>query len=139
MTATVKILFSLSILFLFFCACNPKKTATAPPLFQLMENTGIHFINEVHNTKDFNIFTYRNFYNGGGVAVGDINNDGLPDIFFTSNMGANKLYLNKGNWQFEDITQKAGIKNTGKWGTGVVMADINNDGWLDIYVCNAGY
>ncbi|MDQ3843890.1 MAG: VCBS repeat-containing protein [Bacteroidota bacterium] len=135
----MKILFSLSILFLFFCACNPKKTATAPPLFQLMENTGIHFINEVHNTKDFNIFTYRNFYNGGGVAVGDINNDGLPDIFFTSNMGANKLYLNKGNWQFEDITQKAGIKNTGKWGTGVVMADINNDGWLDIYVCNAGY
>ncbi|MBD0294144.1 MAG: hypothetical protein ICV84_02930, partial [Flavisolibacter sp.] len=62
----MKILFSLSILFLFFCACNPKKTATAPPLFQLMENTGIHFINEVHNTKDINIFTYRNFYNGGG-------------------------------------------------------------------------
>jgi hypothetical protein len=104
-----------------------------------MEHTGIRFSNNIRNTKDFNIFSYRNFYNGGGVAIGDVNNDGLPDIFFTSNMEANKLYLNKGGWQFDDITQKAGIVASGKWGTGVVFADLNGDGWLDIYVCNAGY
>jgi hypothetical protein len=104
-----------------------------------METTGIEFKNNIHNTKDFNIFSYRNFYNGGGVAIGDINNDGLSDIFFTANMGSNKLYLNKGNWQFEDITEKAGLDEKEKWSTGVVMVDINNDGWLDIYVCNAGY
>lgn len=104
-----------------------------------MENTGIDFSNEVSDTKDFNIFSYRNFYNGGGAAIGDINNDGLPDLLFTSNMGENKLYLNKGNWQFDDITDKAGIAEAGKWSTGVVFADINADGLLDIYICNAGY
>ncbi|HLL44936.1 MAG TPA: CRTAC1 family protein [Segetibacter sp.] len=105
----------------------------------MTENTGIDFTNNVENNNQFNIFSYRNFYNGGGVAIGDINNDGLADVFFTSNMGSNKLYLNKGNWKFDDITADAGFKNTGKWGTGVVMADINSDGWLDIYVCNAGH
>ncbi|NII24226.1 VCBS repeat-containing protein [Pseudoflavitalea sp. X16] len=104
-----------------------------------MEHTGIDFTNKVEDSPDFNIFSYRNFYNGGGVAIGDINNDGLSDIFFTANSGGNKLYLNKGNWQFEDISGKAGIANTKKWSTGVVMADVNHDGWLDIYVCNAGY
>ncbi len=104
-----------------------------------MENTGIHFSNDVQNKPNFNIFTYRNFYNGGGVAIGDINNDGLPDIFFTSNMGANKLYLNKGNFKFEDISERAGFApDKHQWSTGVVMADVNGDGWLDIYVCNAG-
>src|SRR6266850_2539641 len=88
----------ISCLFCFSCSQQPAKT-----LFTLMENTGIQFSNDIHNTKDFNIFSYRNFYNGGGVAIGDINNDGLSDVFFTSNMGNNKLYLNKGNWQFEDI------------------------------------
>lgn len=115
-----------------------QKTATAP-LFQLMENTGINFTNNVHNTKDFNIFTYRNFYNGGGVATGDLNNDGLADVFFTANMSSNKLYLNKGNFQFDDITAKSGLINKGKWGTGVVLVDVNSDGWLDIYVCYAGF
>ena len=100
---------------------------------------GVTFENTVKNREDFNIFNYRNFYNGGGVSVGDINNDSLPDLYFTSNMGQNKLYLNKGNWQFEDITEKAGVGGKGKWGTGVVMVDINNDGLLDIFVCNAGY
>jgi hypothetical protein len=104
-----------------------------------MGHTGIDFANNIHNTRDFNIFTYRNFYNGGGAAIGDINNDGLADVFFTANMGSNKLYLNKGNFQFEDVTAKAGFTNKGKWGTGVVFVDINSDGWLDIYVCNAGY
>jgi enediyne biosynthesis protein E4 len=115
--------------------CTAKKT---PVLFELLDNTGIKFTNTVSNTKDINIFTYRNFYNGGGVGMGDINNDGLADVFFTSNMGQNKLYLNKGNMQFEDITAKAGIASTGQWSTGVVFADINHDGWLDIYVSNAG-
>ncbi|HWH69605.1 MAG TPA: VCBS repeat-containing protein, partial [Candidatus Sulfotelmatobacter sp.] len=118
-------------------SCQPRTEREA--LFSRLDNTGIDFRNEVRNHKDFNIFTYRNFYNGGGVAIGDVNKDGLPDVFFTANMGPNKLYLNKGDWRFEDATQKAGIKNAGKWGTGVVMADINSDGWLDIYVCNAGY
>jgi hypothetical protein len=109
-------------------------------VFELMDSkdTGIDFVNKVENSKDFNIFNYRNFYNGGGVAIGDINNDGLPDIFLTSNMGANKLYLNKGDWKFEDISKKAGVEEIGKWNTGVVMVDINHDGLLDIYVCNAG-
>ena len=102
-------------------------------------DTGIEFENKVVNTADFNIFTYRNFYNGGGVGIGDINGDGLPDVYLTANMGPNKLYLNKGNLQFEDITEKAGVAVANKWSTGVVMVDINTDGLLDIYVCNAGY
>jgi hypothetical protein len=122
---------------LLFCCCNDAQQADT--LFTRLENTGIDFRNEIRNNKDFNIFTYRNFYNGGGVAVGDINNDGLADVFFTANMGENKLYLNKGNFKFEDITNKAGIRNSGKWGTGVVFADLNSDGWLDMYVCYAGY
>lgn len=132
----MKIIFLLLVLTL-LSACKNKSTIT--PLFQLEEGTGISFSNNVHNTKDFNIFSYRNFYNGGGVAVGDVNNDGLADVFFTANMDSNSLYLNKGAWQFENVTDKAGFKQTGKWGTGVVMVDINADGWLDIYVCNAGY
>lgn len=119
-------------------ACNIK---SEEGVFELMTGavTGINFENKVENKDDFNIFSYRNFYNGGGVALGDINNDGLADVFFTSNMGSNKLYLNKGNWKFEDISLKAGIQEADKWNTGVVMVDINHDGLLDIYVCNAGY
>ncbi|HEX3166171.1 MAG TPA: CRTAC1 family protein [Chitinophagaceae bacterium] len=118
-----------------FFSCKEKKQQT---LFTLEENTGINFVNKVENTEDFNIFTYRNFYNGGGVAIGDINNDSLPDVFMTSNMESNKLFLNKGEFKFQDISSKAAIGERGKWNTGVVMVDINNDGWLDIYVCNAG-
>ncbi len=120
-------------------SCN--KSNEQGGVFRLIpsEESGIDFKNEIKNTEKFNIFNYRNFYNGGGVAVGDINNDGLADVYFTANMGSNKLYLNKGNFEFEDITQKAGIAELEKWSTGVVMVDINNDKLLDIYVCNAGY
>ncbi|AIZ40596.1 VCBS repeat-containing protein [Cellulophaga baltica] len=100
--------------------------------------TGIDFINKVENQKNFNIFKYRNFYNGGGVAIGDINNDGLPDIYLTANMEKNKLYINKGDFEFEDVSESAGVEGNKPWSTGVVMADINNDGLLDIYVSNAG-
>jgi enediyne biosynthesis protein E4 len=118
-----------------------KTKINTPTLFQIQDakTIGISFTNKVENTPDFNIFSYRNFYNGGGVATGDINNDGLADVFFTSNQGGNKLFLNKGGFKFEDISKKAGIEEIGKWNTGVVMVDINTDGWLDIYVCNAGY
>ena len=116
-----------------------KQKSSEPTLFSLVENSGIHFRNDVADGKKENSFLFRNFYNGGGVAIGDINNDGLPDIFFTSNMGDNKLYLNKGNLQFDDITDKTGFKQDSMWSTGVVFVDINNDGWLDIYVCNSGH
>ncbi|HEV2352608.1 MAG TPA: VCBS repeat-containing protein, partial [Puia sp.] len=100
--------------------------------------TGIDFVNKVADTKDFNVFKYRNFYNGGGVAIGDLNNDGKPDIVLISNQGQSKLYINKGNWQFEDATAKAGLTSTHRWHTGVTLADVNGDGWLDIYICNSG-
>lgn len=127
----------LFLLTLFFISCKKKNNR----VFELLDNKsiGVDFENTVKNTEDFNIFTYRNFYNGGGVATGDINNDGLPDVYLTANMGKNKLYLNKGNFQFEDITDKAGVGVANKWSTGVEMVDINADGLLDIYVCNAGY
>lgn len=108
-------------------------------MFTLQQNTGIDFNNKVNDGQLENGFTYRNYYNGGGVATGDLNNDGLPDVFFTSNMGDNKIYVNKGNFNFDDITASSGIKQDSMWSTGVVMVDINNDGWLDIYVCNAGH
>ena len=102
------------------------------------DSTGIYFINQVKNEKEFNIFRYRNFYNGAGVGIGDINNDGLPDVYLTSNMGKNKLYLNQGNFKFKDISETSGSQGDRSWSTGVTMVDINNDGLLDIYVCNAG-
>ncbi len=109
-------------------------------LFRLLgsEDTHIDFVNRVVDEEKFNILSYRNFYNGGGVAIGDINNDSLPDIYFTANQLKNKLYLNKGNLVFEDITEKAGVGGTMAWSTGVTMADVNHDGFLDIYVCNSG-
>jgi hypothetical protein len=124
----------------FSCRLPNSKAAPKDALFQLMpaEETGIDFNNQVTDTKDFNIFTYRNFYNGAGVAIGDVNNDGKPDIFFTSNQQQNKLYINKGNWKFEDVTEKAGLQSRHHWHTGVTMADVNGDKWLDIYVCNSG-
>ncbi|RED99801.1 VCBS repeat-containing protein [Marinoscillum furvescens] len=133
-------------------ACAPSdKEATSvnqpipnfePPqdaLFELLDSTqsGIDFLNQVTDGKDFNVINYRNYYNGGGVAVGDVNNDGLLDVFFTSNLNANRLYLNKGSLRFE-LADDAVVAGSRAWSTGVTMADVNADGWLDIYVCNSG-
>lgn len=134
------------LLFFLAAACNNKEqtkqdtTDNLPPLFHLLtpEETGVNFVNEVQDGDSFNILTYRNFYNGGGVAIGDVNNDSLPDIFFTANQKKNRLFLNKGNFHFEDITDKAGVAGTMAWSTGATMADVNGDGLLDIYVCNSG-
>jgi enediyne biosynthesis protein E4 len=117
-----------------FLAC---KSGDDVQLFEKLpaSKTHIDFTNQIKETPDFNILDYLYFYNGGGVASGDINNDGLVDLFFTSNQGKNKLYLNKGNMEFEDITEKAGVAGFSDWKTGVTMADINGDGFLDIYVC----
>ena len=140
-----KILLVLSLLLIALSCSSEKKekfkdidqTAT---LFTMLpvEETGVDFSNLVDNQDQFNIFTYRNFYNGGGVSIGDINNDGLADIYLTSNFSSNKLYLNKGDFNFEDISESAGAEGLRSWSTGVVMVDLNADGWLDIYVCNAG-
>ena len=111
------------------------------PLFTLVkpEESGIAFANKVYEDDDNHPFGYTYFYNGGGVAIGDINNDGLPDLFFTGNMVPNKLYLNKGDFVFEDITDRAGVGEAGGWSNGVTMVDINLDGYLDIYVCRSYY
>ncbi len=139
----MKCFYAALLIFISLTGCNKvpdKNPKSSSPLFTLLgsKETGIAFINEVVDGEKFNILTYRNFYNGGGVAIGDINNDSLPDIYFTANQTGNKLYLNKGNFVFEDITEKAGVKGSKPWCTGVTMADVNGDGLLDIYVCNSG-
>ena len=100
--------------------------------------SGIDFSNDLNFTEEFNPYTYRNFLNGAGVALGDINGDGLLDIYFTGNQVDNKLYLNKGGWKFEDITQKAGVACSGVWSSGATFIDINSDNLLDLYVCKSG-
>ncbi|SEF55949.1 VCBS repeat-containing protein [Algoriphagus boritolerans] len=123
--------------FLFSCQKDPTKVLT---LYQEVaaDTSGVDFRNDLSFDEDFNVFTYRNYYNGGGVAIGDINNDGFADLYFTANLGPNKLYLNKGDFKFEDITETAGVAGTRAWSTGVAMADVNGDSFLDIYVCNSG-
>src|SRR5690349_18748656 len=122
------------LVFLAFISCHRPNS-----LFTSLSSskTNITFANNLETQKAFGILYYLYYYNGGGVAIGDINNDGLPDIYFTANNhGGNKLYLNKGNFEFEDITAKAGVAGNSDWCTGATMADVNGDGFLDIYVCS---
>ncbi|HEV8355980.1 MAG TPA: FG-GAP-like repeat-containing protein [Gemmatimonadales bacterium] len=113
----------------------------ARPLFELLppSSTGVGFANRLPEDSSFNILNYLYYYNGGGVAAGDVNNDGLPDLYFTSNLGSNRLYLNRGNYRFEDVTDRAGVADPDGWKTGVTMADVNGDGWLDLYVSAVSY
>jgi len=127
-----KLLYVWVFLLLISCHQNPQKQ------FELRQDTALQFQNQLNYTQDFNPYTYRNFYNGAGVALGDINNDGLLDVYFTGNLVDNKLFLNKGNWHFEDITAQAGVACSGVWSTGATFADINGDGLLDLYVCKSG-
>ncbi|HCU19461.1 MAG: hypothetical protein A2X05_02340 [Bacteroidetes bacterium GWE2_41_25] len=135
MKNSAKIIFVL----LFAFSCKPE-TRKWDNLFTLMPTsvTNVDFKNQLTENEEFNIIEYLYFNNGAGVAAGDINNDGLTDLYFTSNQESNKLYLNKGNLVFEDITDAAGVAGRGNWKTGVTMADVNGDGFLDIYVCQVG-
>ena len=121
-----------------FTTCQPADPIDA--LFTQLDNKkiGIDFQNNLAYDKDFNVFNYRNFYNGGGVAVGDVNNDGWMDLYFTANQTSNTLYLNNGDMTFTDITEIAGVAGQQAWSTGVAMADVNQDGFIDIYVSNSG-
>lgn len=126
----------IGILTLTFQSCGESDNKMFSEL--AVDQSGVSFSNDLNYTEEYNPYTYRNFYNGGGVALGDINNDGLLDIYFSGNLVDNKLYLNKGNLQFEDITDQAGVACPNVWSAGVNMVDVNGDGLLDIYVCKAG-
>jgi len=128
------------IMLSFFLITSCKDDVKKDQQFELMSpsQTGLDFSNNLTYDSDLNVYKYRNFYNGGGVAIGDVNNDGLVDVYFTANQTKNKLYINKGNFKFEDITEKSGTGGNHTWSTGVTMVDINGDGFLDIYVCNSG-
>jgi hypothetical protein len=116
-------------------------TPSGPPLFDRLEPaaTGVTFANNLPEAPEFNILNYLYYYNGGGVAVGDVNGDSLPDLYFSSNLDSNRLYLNRGNFTFEDVTATAGVGGPPGWKTGVTMADVNGDGRLDIYVSAVRY
>ena len=142
MNFCVKKLLLLSSILCVFFSCSEEQIPVVEQTMgfqeKMTEQTGVDFVNQLRFDKDFNVYKYRNFYNGGGVALGDINNDGLIDLYFTANMEKNRLYINKGDFVFEDVTEKAGVGGDKAWSTGVSMADVNADGWLDIYVCNSG-
>ena len=125
---------------MFFFNCKKEEIITSTKIFETLNatNSGINFTNTLTENDSLNYFTYSYLYMGGGVAVGDINNDGLKDVFFTGNQVPNKLYLNTGNLKFEDISEKAGVSGDERWYTGVTMADVNADGFLDIYCSVAG-
>jgi len=135
-----------SLLLLSACTADgPGSMAEAPPvegeqLFTLLPPayTGVDFANRLTDTQEMNIYTYRNFYNGAGVATGDLTGNGRPDLFLTSNQEANRLYLNEGDFRFREVTDIAGVAGAGPWATCAVMADVNADGLLDLYVCQSG-
>ena len=141
-----------SILFILCFCCGSESTASSNPdssaaqsksktLFRLVSpsESGIHFSNQLNETNDINYYQWDYLYNGGGSAIGDLDNDGLPEVYFTGTISGDKLYKNKGNLSFEDITDDAGIGGRGGLKPGVTMVDINNDGLLDIYVCRSGF
>ncbi|CAL2075116.1 enediyne biosynthesis protein E4 [Tenacibaculum sp. 190524A05c] len=136
-----KLLMVVTLLSLILSSCKKEHPQTKQEksnhLFKKLtaDVTGLTFKNEIQDDVNHNIINYIYYYNGGGVSVGDFNNDNLPDLFFISNRGDNKLFLNKGNLNFEDITEQAGVKGKADWQTGATIVDINNDGYLDIYVC----
>jgi hypothetical protein len=121
--------------------CGPDSSPEPPALFEALPpaRTGVSFSNRLPEDTTFNILNYLYYYNGGGVAVGDVNNDGLPDLYFTANLGPNRLYINKGSYRFEDVTLKAGVADSVGWKTGVTMADVNGDGYIDVYVSGVDY
>ena len=129
---------------LLFCisntSCTNKHTTDTATLFEVIQSdkTGLDFNNQLTPTENFNMFNYMYFYNGSGVGAGDFNNDGLTDLFFASNQGNNKLYINEGGLHFKDATVAATISQDKGWSTGVSVVDINNDGLLDIYICKVG-
>jgi hypothetical protein len=124
----------------FFLSCNNNKMDKEQPLFEVLDSkqTGIDFSNNLAYNKEFNLFKYMYFYNGSGVGAGDFNNDGLIDLFFGSNQSNNKIYLNKGQLRFKDVTKESALPADSGWTTGISVVDINNDGLLDIYVCRVG-
>lgn len=131
-------------LLIFIYACqnekgiiNKQEHLSKDYLFHQVDSSGIDFTNQITEDEAHSIINYIYYYNGAGVAVGDLNNNGLPDLFFVGNTAQNKLYFNKGDMKFEDVTAAAQIKSNTSWNTGVTMVDINQDGWLDIYVCAA--
>jgi len=143
-TVTRKVIYLLAGFTLLFTACNsPEEDVYTPPenpLFETLtaEVSGVNFVNTVEDGEEFNVLSYRNFYNGGGVAIGDVNSDGMDDLYFTANQGPNKLYLNQGSLKFEEVREAGGAAGAMSWSTGVTFVDVNADGLMDIYVCNSG-
>ena len=135
----IKFFFIFVFMFLYQNCSKEKLPLKSNVIFTALQNskTGINFQNTLIENDSLNYFTYSYLYMGGGVSAGDINNDGLIDVFFTGNQKSNKLYLNKGNLQFEDITENADLSGDSRWYTGVTMADVNGEGFLDIY-CSVG-
>ena len=129
------------LLILFLCTHPIHSSDDPKPLFRLLsaKKTGIKFNNKLKDTREHNILIYSNYYGGAGVGIGDINNDGLEDIYFAGNLVPDKLYLNKGDMIFDEITTKAGIEDDGGWSSGVLFGDVNQDGWLDIYITRELY
>ncbi|MBN4080805.1 VCBS repeat-containing protein, partial [Caldithrix abyssi] len=130
----------LFIVFLISCG-QPEPEYNRSTLFTLLSpaKTKLKFENRLPHEKKINVFKYRNYFNGGGVAIGDVNGDGLPDVYMVANNQKNKLFINKGDFIFKDVTAKADVSGSHSWSTGVSMVDINGDRKLDIYVCNSGF